>query len=272
MEKEYRYASAEFQLGPKPFQDAATKLEYRECNSSCVHTSDARLAIGFHARCLAVIGLPALADVLDVTLYDFKPQRCMEKRREAWIQTNLESALPQALGRLPVELCHRVGHYCAREYVLRSVQTFASRIGKKVCKVDMARKIWARYVDYEGIRYIATLTNYECGELIFDPETSPPGGVHTVYIGKDHLGVRQLVFNESDQAPLIDECPGLWWVPLPMPDVDAGTDQLLHGDSDVSGTIAGSWVKLADVASCRASSCAIWILCLCGITSPKLTG
>ena len=119
----------------------------------------------------------------------------------------------------------------------------ASRLGEmlrsrlEILPVKFTTRVWARFVSFEGQRYISSLTNVRCPrageldsslELVFDPHSSGPVGF--VSLGQDHLGVRELLFSASD-PPAIEERQGVWWGTIPLPDTD---DEMLMMQTDVS--------------------------------------
>lgn len=68
-------------------------------------------------------------------------------------------------------------------------------------KISLAAKIWARYMTFEGVRYISSLANQpvDGDEEIFAPD--PERHVDTFYVARNQLGIRHLLFGHSDQAP-----------------------------------------------------------------------
>ena len=84
-------------------------------------------------------------------------------------------------------------------------------------KVSVSSNIWARYVKFEGVEYVAALANEPDKEFASLLHAEQPGKtVDVVYVAEDHLGIRQLLFGNSTEAPSVKERSGIWWRPLPL--------------------------------------------------------
>lgn len=168
--------------------------------------------------------------------YDYEPLATEDDRRREWFVDNLASILLQHTP-LPLELAYCVVQHALSgsslcRYALESTPTALFGVQDRCC-VRASTKIWARYVDVQGIEYISSLTDHcssqsaERHKLIFDSDLEQP--VNVVYVGKDHLGIRRLVFDSVGHTPNVEIAPGVWWETLQIPDADSN----ISWDTDV---------------------------------------
>ncbi|KAI8963384.1 hypothetical protein F5Y11DRAFT_319646 [Daldinia sp. FL1419] len=141
-----------------------------------------------------------------IVAYTFEPSLSEKKRRFAWLHSHLASRITLPQPYLPTELRNEIARYLVREYsVTKAIKNWLTfQVPIDIC-IDISIRIWVRYVEFEGVKYIATLTNGPCtnGTLLITYSE-----VNDIYILEDHLGIRQIHFIFPAHIPLI---PGTWW-------------------------------------------------------------
>ncbi|KAL7948771.1 hypothetical protein V8C42DRAFT_312291 [Trichoderma barbatum] len=93
---------------------------------------------------------------------------------------------------------------------------------------SIAQDIWCKYIDFEGTRYIAALSNVPSDndwKLIFQPLCDP---VLYIFVGETHLGITQLLFSTSGNSPSANKADGIWWRTIHV----NGRDLTIRGKSD----------------------------------------
>ncbi|KAI8959431.1 hypothetical protein F5Y11DRAFT_368065 [Daldinia sp. FL1419] len=177
---------------------------------------------------------------LQATAYAFEPSFYERQRRFAWLRLQLASHINLPRPYLPMELRNEIAQYLLREYsITRAAKNWLTFRVPIDIYVDISTKIWARYIEFEGIKYLATLSNKPCddGILLIGNSISE---IHNIYISEDHLGIRQIYFTYPTHAS-ITPSSGIWWRTLPRP----YSDVKLHGKTD--------GLKLRDLAWSQAS-------------------
>lgn len=162
-------------------------------------------------------------------------------RRAKWLQANLARVLFRILPTMPLEICYQISKYLIREHSVQLARDAWSRPQESISKYSTSRKIWAGYVSIEGRRYICALSSEKqgsCSELFLTPRGN--GGLGTMYIAEDHLGIRKVLFNhsadyESLPAPVVDAAPGIWWRATQFLEVEDNPHSLV-GQSDVGSS------------------------------------
>lgn len=126
---------------------------------------------------------------------------------------------------LPYDVCRMIARLLVRECAVITTQELADQESATCTDsvVELSHNVYVRYVMMDGIRYIAGLRSsprsaIKAGEtLLFSPQTT--GNIRNLYIGEDHLGIRQLQsYSSSNASSRLDfGAPGLWWRELPEP-------------------------------------------------------
>lgn len=123
-----------------------------------------------------------------------------------------------------------ITQYCVREHAALNAQIqFLSKPSRNF-DISTSAQIWASYVEFEGVDYIASLTNgagHMSASRIYVPQPGHP--CDTIYVAEDHLGIRQLLFCSSTEVPEVRKRPGIWWRTVSVP----GGDHVLQGQTDV---------------------------------------
>ncbi|KAI1207663.1 uncharacterized protein F4807DRAFT_434089 [Annulohypoxylon truncatum] len=204
-----------------PYGTDSTHLSitYTQCHRACRHHGEnGGLAVACHSECIKFLPHQSWK-FSQALLYSFEPPFSQEKRRVAWLRSSLISNLKMPCD-LPYEIKSNIAQNLLREYAVvkaRSCWVDAREFQKStdLC-INPSKTVWARYIEFEGVKYIASITNEPSDghETLFKPSSS--SRVDYVYISEDHLGIRQMVFSPS-QAPTVPPLPGIWWRILPIP-------------------------------------------------------
>lgn len=196
------------------FKDKQEGVQYNGCVWEHWHVDD--LAVGCHAECIGLeISAPTRL-IAEAMSYNNYPPPVEVERRKEWLQSSLAPILHGILRpfSVPLEICQQIARYCSlRERATATARTFWQENSKTPDHVfNMAHELWACRVEFEGVHYIARLTN-ERGDqpasLIHTPE--PGKEIDTMYMAEDHLGLREVFFVSSPDIPAVKHRPGLWW-------------------------------------------------------------
>ncbi|KAL6879171.1 hypothetical protein J3F83DRAFT_725345 [Trichoderma novae-zelandiae] len=109
---------------------------------------------------------------------------------------------------LPLELWHKIAEHMLPHYAAANARSLWKR--PKPTPVHLAKDIWCEYVELEGIRYVARLSNtpFVGWELIYRPSGET---IQYIFTGENHLGVMRVLFSTGSNVPQVDEAPGIWW-------------------------------------------------------------
>ncbi|KAL2174926.1 uncharacterized protein P884DRAFT_207934 [Thermothelomyces heterothallicus CBS 202.75] len=200
-----------------------------KCGDGCPH--DGEQAAGCHPGCLALVPSESRSAFIKATSYRYQPPPAEDERRTRWLRLTWSSILRETY-RLPPELCYHIAQYCLRPFaVLRAVALWES--SRAPSRISFSTKVWARYTLFEGVRYISFLTNKQPTEhdpkvkLVFEPMSGPTDT--TIFLGEDHLGVRELLSASSSETPTIKERPNIWWRSVAIPSSDPELESLVDG-------------------------------------------
>jgi hypothetical protein len=160
--------------------------------------------------------------------YAYFPRPAEVDRRERWLRSRLGPTLHAILGKrfsIPLELCEHIAAHChLREWAAAASRAFWGKYSATPAprehRFGISSAVWARHVEFEGVRYIAQLTN-EPGRqlasfsLVYTPTRGKPAD--TLYVAEDYLGIRDILFASSPTTPLVPYDPGVWWKRLKIP-------------------------------------------------------
>ncbi|KAK1624561.1 hypothetical protein BDP81DRAFT_110713 [Colletotrichum phormii] len=197
-----------------------SKLEdygFIECVGACPHLGGQ--ATGCHKECTNQVHSPLRESLLKALAYRYEPTPTEAATRMKWLHQHVSSSpiLRLVKPRLPEELRCRIAKYLLEgsslhRYAVAYAQVLAKKATNVVPPISVVAKIWARFVDFEGTRYVSSLSN-SCDEghteRMFAPDASRR--VKSVHIAENYLGVMQLLFCYSEQPPAVESCQGLWW-------------------------------------------------------------
>lgn len=191
---------------------------FEECIESCSHRHGR--AIGCHAMCGNSVPASFLrASFLKVLVYQYEPlpAETTQRMRLLYLRWASTSVLRYAKPALPAELCLQVGRYLLQgpflhRYAVASTYASVKKIEYGNSHICVSAEIWASFAEFEGVRYISSLSNTpdeHHTRLLFTP--SPSQTVDTIYTAENYLGVMQALFCSSVQAPTLETRRGLWW-------------------------------------------------------------
>lgn len=195
---------------------------FEQCLGTCSHP-DGR-AIGCHAMCANHIPLTSREMLLKVLAYQYEPSPFEITRRMRWIRLRFASTpiLRHVKPQLPKELRLQIAKHLLQgpalhQYVIACTDTLPENKECGESRIRLSAEIWARFIDFEGLRYISSLSNTHGNyhtESIFTPD--PTQTVTSIYIAENFLGVTQVLFSTAAQAPAVEERQGLWWRIIPL--------------------------------------------------------
>lgn len=181
-------------------------------------------AVGCHLKCIRHepgFSVPS-CEQFAAMAYSYFPHPAEVDRRIRWLQSSWAQTLHRILApySVPLEICELIGQCCSLRFL---AATAAREFCKKAPRVlthlfDPARKVRARYVEFEGIEYIASLTNHPVDHssvLIHDPDAHNIT-VDTLCMAEDYLGLRRVFFASSPAVPTVESPPGLWWTTISL--------------------------------------------------------
>ncbi|RDL36813.1 uncharacterized protein BP5553_06165 [Venustampulla echinocandica] len=178
----------------------------------------------YHSKCHDFRLYTISSKFLATTKYSFRPPTNEEYRR--WDRTLriLAERLKASWAKgLPDELCQIIAGFLVRECAVITAQELADQDSTTNSIVDLSHNVYVRYVMIDDIRYIGSLrssspSEVKAGErLLLHAQTI--GTTLNVYIGEDHLGIRQLQLSSPSNALSRSDLstPGLWWRKLSEP-------------------------------------------------------
>lgn len=190
---------------------------FEQCIGACSHRNGR--AIGCHTMCADSVPAVLRASFLKILAYQYEPSPANVVRRYGWICSQWASTpiLRYTRPLLPQEIRLEVARHLLHGPVLRRYAVALTCTWKKNmdcgnAHIRVSAGIWANFINFEGVRYISSLSNTrgECHtELLFTPSSSRP--VDVVYIAENHLGTVQVLFGSSGQTPSVQRRQGLWW-------------------------------------------------------------
>lgn len=175
---------------------------------------------GCHSACagpLAAESPSSRAALLEVLEYRFEPLPSEMVRRMRWLRQRFASSLERAKPSLPLEIRLEIAEHLPGSDLHRLVMAPAVRVLPKCFQertfhVSMSEEIWARFVSFEGIQYISSLSNSRDdhhSESIFAPD--PSRSVKFMHIARSQLGITQVMFAGSSQDAVFEDGQGQWW-------------------------------------------------------------
>ncbi|KAF6827485.1 hypothetical protein CPLU01_09059 [Colletotrichum plurivorum] len=190
--------------------------------------------VGCHVHCIENTPLHRLSRALELSALEFDFLNDDDCFRIPWLKSRLSRILEAAIRHLPYlpeELLQIIADYTVVDYTLawdvmfdRKIQRIhhllATDYVNEICaegkpgksSVKTSEKIYTRHVNFEGVRYLAYLTNEASDDrdiLLFDPTS--PTTIDTLYIANDALGIRRLLFADSLQKCTVEKEVNVWW-------------------------------------------------------------
>ncbi|KAF6798088.1 hypothetical protein CMUS01_15756 [Colletotrichum musicola] len=177
--------------------------------------------VGCHVHCIENTPLHRLSRALELSALEFDFLNDYDCFRIPWLKSRLSRILETAtrhLPYLPEELLQIIADYTVVDYTIHHL--LATEYVNEICaegkpgmsSVKTSEKIYARHVNFEGVQYLAYLTNEASDDrdmLLFDPIL--PTTIDTLYIANDALGIRRLLFADSSQKCTVEKEVNVWW-------------------------------------------------------------
>ncbi|KAK3905545.1 hypothetical protein C8A05DRAFT_12646, partial [Staphylotrichum tortipilum] len=122
---------------------------------------------------------------------------------------------------LPLEICHQIARHCLRPVAVLGALASCDKPSHLLAparrrRLSFSGSVWVCYTLFEGARYVSSVANEQpkdqddAGDAV--ELVVGPGPVDTVFVAKNHLGVRKLVFvARSEPPPSEQERPNIWW-------------------------------------------------------------
>jgi hypothetical protein len=178
--------------------------------------------VGCHAECIAREPCTPSRARFAVMAYSYYPRLAEVERRERWYRSRLGVTLHSILNRrfsLPLEVCEHIASYChVRAWAAAASRAFWDKYSTtpepKTHRFNISSPVWARYVEFEGVRYVAHLTNEPYDQLgsftlLYTPTRS--GRPDRCYVAQDYLGIREVLFVSSSAMPAVQRDVNVWW-------------------------------------------------------------
>ncbi|KAI3340531.1 hypothetical protein F4824DRAFT_453598 [Ustulina deusta] len=199
--------SRPFRFGLRKFWDDSLLITFVHCQGECLHF-DGKSSV-CHVECLEFTAYKSPTKIFHALAYTFEPSAATEKQRRQWIQSSFISNLKLGSRSLPQELALMIAQYCIREYAIAAVSLPIAV--PNTYPLDILRGIWACYVIIDGAQYFASFANKSSidAQLILSIEEAV--NVDRIYVGEDHLGIRQVYFGNSTPPKLDRSVSELWW-------------------------------------------------------------
>ncbi|CAD6456659.1 127314ca-dd94-4fbc-9c12-f5e5b2e313b3 [Sclerotinia trifoliorum] len=228
MYQHYLTRSFEYRLHSSAINDKRVSTEFTFFRDTLLYDDDI-LGIKFHMRCSGKCWHSGLRSscfygkcysfrlyavspkFLATTEYSFRPPIFEEqRRRDRMLHILAKRLMASWTKRLSDELCWMIAGHLIRECAIIIVQELANEDSANDSIIDLSRNVYVRYIMIEGTRYIRSLRNStqsmsKPGETLL-LESQNSSDVRNVYIGEDHLGIRQIQLSSSSKS-----IPGLWW-------------------------------------------------------------
>ncbi|KAI1265215.1 hypothetical protein F5Y18DRAFT_417326 [Xylariaceae sp. FL1019] len=175
------------------------------------YVDECLMVIACHVEC-GQHGTPvSIPRLLDATAYAYDPLPAEEHRRCLRLRSGLVSTISVSLAfRLPYEICDEIARYCLRSYASRRVIAFCQKNTTVDSRIDLSKPVWTRYAVLDGLSYLVSLTNEPIpgSAMLAMPTTI---SAQMIYVGEDHLGVREVHFVGSLEQVPARFTQGLWW-------------------------------------------------------------
>lgn len=155
-----------------------------------------------------------LTGVAEAVKYDYTPSsRQMDirhRKMRSLLSTELLKHFAHLASNLPLELWRIVAEYLLPYFASANLQRLWNPTSEP-SYAYISRAIWCKYVDFEGIRYMAAFSNEPRGddwELLYQPSSEL---IIDIFVGANHFGITNLLFSSSYSSPDVNEAEGIWW-------------------------------------------------------------
>lgn len=164
----------------------------------------------FHQECRIFTKLQVFDNFLSAMEFSFHPGISEMARRRNLLHIELTDILKKRFQPtvLSTEIWYKISAFLVKEYAVIKAEEISEKLSNKTSTIlDLSSNVYIRFIVINRIRYVFHLSNSADpgSELLFNAERIP--AIQRVDIGEDHLGVRQLLFNQGSGSSI----PGLWW-------------------------------------------------------------
>ncbi|KAJ0159919.1 hypothetical protein CTA2_8892 [Colletotrichum tanaceti] len=214
---------------------------YINCVGACLHLNGQ--VTGCHSICADFKLKATITSCLRVLAHQYEPLPCETAMRMRWLRTRFSSTvLLPTRPRLPQELRLQIAAEFLRDaadasrFAMAQTRHLPSDMQMETRRVHVSADIWASFVEYEGVRYLASVRNGSDNIHKWPIYQVDPAGpvCSVVHVAENYLGIRKLLFCRSARdTPLMTRQPGLWWRTILL---TPGRDQVLITKSDRNKT------------------------------------
>ncbi|KAJ4191175.1 hypothetical protein NW767_010970 [Fusarium falciforme] len=170
-----------------------------------------------HGECLEAIAPSRIPEVLQRVACTFVPSKVVRERRENWLISKTAQVVSTSVKWLPPEVSIDIAQQCASALALSHAESLAESVAsmaahrKPMFMAMVKYPVWARYVMFDGVAYVAELSNLRFPKGVMAVPVPRTSKIDTLYVAQDHLGIRRVMLGNSEEAPRVSPEPGLWW-------------------------------------------------------------
>lgn len=177
-----------------------------------------------HETCIRTAFLDLTPELFATSDLMFTPPIKVQASRRSHLKARLtETLCEEALQNFPMEVCGMIAEHLIVEYAAVSCQMrfmASQKLPKTSVLIDLSADIFAGFIKYDGGQYVRSLYNacdpISKGDICI--YKAQERASYVVHAGWDHLGVRQIVIENSDKRrerkALQDKQLGVWWTTL----------------------------------------------------------
>ncbi|KAF4447882.1 hypothetical protein F53441_8632 [Fusarium austroafricanum] len=144
------------------------------------------------------------------------PPPSVKARRVRWLQKTFAKTLHVIIEkRLPLEVCDNIATYSLEDRAVQVIRHHwlkkdRPKPGRRSFRTADNHDLWAQYVEFEGIRYVCSLS-YTSRGGDESRVLSRLGSPANIFIAHDYLGVTDIIATFGNDLPKIEKQPGRWW-------------------------------------------------------------
>ncbi|KAL2676617.1 hypothetical protein Neosp_010381 [[Neocosmospora] mangrovei] len=160
-----------------------------------------------HGECLEAITPSRIPEVLQRAACTFVPSKVVRKRRENWLIAKTAQVVSTSVKWLPPEVSIDIAQQCSSALALSHAESLAESVAsmtthrKPMVMAMVKYPIWARYVMFDGVAYVAELSNLRFPKGVMAVPVPRTSKIDTLYVAQDHLGIRRVMLGNSEEAP-----------------------------------------------------------------------
>ncbi|KAM0424248.1 hypothetical protein ACHAPT_010620 [Fusarium lateritium] len=177
-------------------------------------TSYTRNITACHSKCLEAITPSRVPEVLQRAAYTFVPSKRERKRREEWLLAKCADTVSTGVRWLPPEVSWDIARRCSSAMALPYAESVPGSVTyrKPMFMAMIKYAIWARFVKFDGVAYVAELSNIRFPDGVVSVLMPRTREIDAIYVAQDNLGIRRIILGNSDKPPQVSPKPSLrWW-------------------------------------------------------------